>query len=368
VYSFTVAYPLASLSPTSLSVQLYSQSSTTRTVTLSNFGNADLTWELMTAWVDVDSADEGAWSHAGANDQWHVSTLKAHSGEYAWYCGDDGTKNYTDLMDTSLVMPAVPMGADAMLCFWQWADMEPDGSFGYEDYYWDGGVVEISTNGGSSFESITPEGGYPYKITPNVDSPFPDHMPCIGGTGGWERVTFDLADYAGDTVQIRFRFGSDRYTTAGGWYIDDVELSWGAPWLQLPQSSGMVPPGTNSNIAIAFDSTGLPMGVFYSVVALVSNDPTQPILTLPVQLTVLGMPLTASIALAGYTSDTFVVNWPSTTGRTYSLMLSTNLLNGAAWTFIPGYTNLPGVEGVMSYTGLVDHIPAKFYRIEETRP
>jgi hypothetical protein len=95
---------------------------------------------------------------------------------------------------------------------------------GNPPYTWDGGIVEISTDGGYSWTQITPSGGYPHLIYPNSASPFPGDTPAWGMTSGWEQATFDLSSYTGSAI-IRFQFGSDGYTTEEGWYIDDVEVT-----------------------------------------------------------------------------------------------------------------------------------------------
>jgi len=283
-------------------------------------------------------------------------------------CGDDTLEAYANSTDASLVTPSVVLGAQPILTFRQWVEMEYDGRYGYEDYYWDGGVVDISTNDGASFERITPVGGYPYKITPNPASPFPDHTPCFGGTGGWELVTFDLEAYAGETVQVRFRFGSDEYTVDRGWFVDDVQFTWGASWLTLTTTSGVVAAGSTSAIPVTLDASGLQPGDYRGAVPLACNDPTRPALTIPIRLHVTSESNDVSIELAEGGSNIFVISWSTTTGRTYNLMRSTNLPDSSGWTGVPDYTNLPGTEGTMSYTGTIDHIPAKFYRITESQP
>jgi hypothetical protein len=46
-----------------------------------------------------------------------------------------------------------------------------------------------------------------------------------GQSGGWVEKTYDLSEYGGDTVQIRFSFLSDNDAAQfEGWYIDDIEV------------------------------------------------------------------------------------------------------------------------------------------------
>jgi thermitase len=367
LHTFAMAYPLVSATPTVVSASLYPKGTATTAFRLDNDGNGDLVWSALTNWSDAISADAEGWSHSGANDEWHVSSQKAHSGDYSWFCGNELFGQYAHLQDASLVTPPVTLGATPGLSFWQWAEMEIDSRDGWEGYYWDAGVVDISTDDGATFDRIVPVGGYPYKVTPNDDSPFPDHTPCLGGQGGWEQVSFDLAAYAGKTVRIRFRFGSDRYTSDLGWYVDDVIFSWGDDWLDLPVMSGTVPASDFAYVAVELDAMGLEVGSYQSMVLLACNDPGHPTIIVPVYLAVV-VDRPPAVSLSSTQDDTFVVTWASTSDRVYDLMLSTNLANTNGWVGVPEYTNLPGTGGTMSYIGNIDHITPKFYRIQESQP
>jgi len=150
---------------------------------------------------------------------------QAFSGAKVWATKLGG--NYSDLSDSKLDLPPIDLTnvQNSTLTFWHWYVMEhSDGT------YWDGGNVKISVNGGP-FEIITPEGGYDGIVT----SPDPVNVllnePVFGGpaTNGnvWQQEVFDLSAYAGQTIALRFHFGSDGYVTEPGWYIDDVEITLG---------------------------------------------------------------------------------------------------------------------------------------------
>ncbi len=84
--------------------------------------------------------------------------------------------------------------------------------------------MEISTDGSESWSQITPVGGYPRLIQPNASSPFDPETPCFAWSYGWDEVQFDLSSYEGP-ARVRFRFGSDGYIGAEGWYIDDINVA-----------------------------------------------------------------------------------------------------------------------------------------------
>ena len=116
------------------------------------------------------------------------------------------------------------------------------------------------------------------------------------------------------------------------------------------------------------DITGLEIGSYYGALPLACNDPTLPMLVIPVTLHVTGEPQGASISLDEADPNAFVITWESFGDRVYSLLTSTNLQNSANWIGIPGFTNIPGVGGAMSYTGTLDSARAKFYRVTESLP
>lgn len=92
---------------------------------------------------------------------------------------------------------------------------------------WDAGVLEVSTDGGTTFTKITAGiTGVPYTGTIPAAN-------ALGATGsGWcgtdtaHRITaVDLAPYGGQNVQFRWRMGTDgSVNVADGWNIDDVRV------------------------------------------------------------------------------------------------------------------------------------------------
>jgi hypothetical protein len=61
-------------------------------------------------------------------------------------------------------------------------------------------------------------------------------VPCFAGSiTAWTRVDASLAAYAGQSVQIRFRFGSDAGGVNEGWYVDDISV-YAPVSITVPQS------------------------------------------------------------------------------------------------------------------------------------
>ncbi len=146
-----------------------------------------------------DSTSAALWTHSGNNDAWHLTTLRAHSGSYSYFFGVDGGA-YPNGADASLVSPIVVLGVNPELSFWTWYSTESGYDYGY---------VEISTDGGNTWQELTS---------------------INGSSGGWVEVNVPLTDYNPGTVAyLRFRFHSDGSVNREGWYIDDVIVTPPAP-------------------------------------------------------------------------------------------------------------------------------------------
>ncbi len=174
---------------------------------------------------DCESGSYG-WTHSdlrdGYIDQWHLESYRNNTpgGSYSWKFGGQGSTPYLGYAHGALVTPELCLGPGAVMTFAHWMSAELENS----QYAWDGGIVEISTDGGKTWAEIYPEGGYPHRIYPPSTCPFPDETPCFGATSGWEIERFDLSAYEG-RARIRFRFGSDGSVAGEGWYIDDIVIT-----------------------------------------------------------------------------------------------------------------------------------------------
>ena len=175
---------------------------------------------------DLESG-QGEWLHSsiaqGYVDDWHLSGQRSHSDSTSWRCGLAEEANYSPYEDAGLVTPPILPAEGSALTFWHWIEAETyDGANA-----WDGGLVEISVDGGDSWEQVFPDSGYPYLIwdsAPTAGNILAADTPCFSGSGDWKQETFDLAEYDG-LIQFRFRFCSDQYTQKEGWYIDDITVA-----------------------------------------------------------------------------------------------------------------------------------------------
>ncbi|TKJ40463.1 hypothetical protein CEE37_09120 [candidate division LCP-89 bacterium B3_LCP] len=199
-------------------------------------------------YYDSMESGVGEWTHSsitpGFDDQWGMTELLNHTqnGNSSWHCGNEGL--YTSNLDAALVTPEYTIDGCHQLQFHQWMNAEVASQTMYDGYAHDGGIVEMSYNGGD-FEQIIPRGGYPFLIRDNGSPmPFAPETPVFSGQILWEEAIFDIEGQG--TVQFRFRFGTNGDITLNGWFLDD---------LFLVKTSDPNPP---TNVTIVNASAGVP--------------------------------------------------------------------------------------------------------------
>ena len=145
---------------------------------------------------------------------WETSG-QSFEGNFAWFAENIDT--ITDMSITTVASFELT-GASPALSFWHRYNTEST---------WDGGVVEISTDGGNFWDDLEPDfiqNGYNANISVNPASAISGQPAFTGNSGGYIQSIVDLSTYSGDEIFIRFRFASDAFVGGEGWYIDNVEL------------------------------------------------------------------------------------------------------------------------------------------------
>jgi hypothetical protein len=95
----------------------------------------------------------------------------------------------------------------------------------------DGGVLEISVNGGAFVDILAAggsfvAGGYNRTLSTGFSNPLPGRQAWSGNSNGYLTTRVNLpAAAAGQNVQLRWRFGSDSSVSATGWRIDSINLT-----------------------------------------------------------------------------------------------------------------------------------------------
>lgn len=146
----------------------------------------------------------------GSTD-WAPSTNFANSGTVSWGAGDVGSP--TDFVLTSASFTA---GNFSMLSFVHYYNTEA---------MYDGGVVELSTDGGTTWIDAAPymlQNAYSMEMA--AGTPLSGKKAFSGYSREFVRTLIDLSSFAGQTMRVRFRMTSDDAYAVDGWYVDDIQL------------------------------------------------------------------------------------------------------------------------------------------------
>ena len=149
---------------------------------------------------------------------WSQSSTRAHTGSKSYF-GDGNPLSACAALTTPLLVPS----STSSLTFYSWRD-------NLENTY-DGGIVEITTDGGVSWTKLAITPTYPgtfasdsYSCT-NTPQP-PANIGFTGSDTAWQGVyTSNLASFAGLSSEIRFNLGTDSGVSSTGWYLDDIQVT-----------------------------------------------------------------------------------------------------------------------------------------------
>ncbi len=179
-------------------------------------------------------------SGVGAH-QWVKNDIYFHGGENSWYARDFSTAGDNAL---TMMVPVSPSGCTRIEFYHRFET----------EFHWDGGVVEYSIDGGSSWIDAGPyftQNGYPDAITFESSSELAGRAAYTGNSD----TLFSTSDFIISEIELclpqetelllRFRFATDGTVGSfglNGWYIDDimVEQAPAIPFLNTLVVDGMV--------------------------------------------------------------------------------------------------------------------------------
>ncbi len=162
----------------------------------------------------------GGWTSSGTGNTWAISTSNPYAG--ASHFRGVGTAAVTDQRLASPSI-ALPSGQNPMvLRFWHAPNLESSGSTAC----YDAGILEVTTDGTTWTQVPNSDllvGGYTGAISSSFSNP-------LGGLQGWcgpnpapyQQTIADLSAYQGQTVQLRWRIGTDSSVSRPGWDVDEV--------------------------------------------------------------------------------------------------------------------------------------------------
>jgi hypothetical protein len=184
---------------------------------------------------DVES-EHSVWLVAADADTWTRELDSANTDNHVWHGDALGAQS-----DQSLSSPPVSVSeSEPLVISWKQRYAFETGrpnKTASSDVAFDGGVLEVSQDGGTSWSDISQYVDPGYDGTLYTQPSEPDANPLSGRrafTGQsrdypeYQRASLDLGRaLAGKTVQLRFRIGTDHGVSAPGWDIDDIAFEQG---------------------------------------------------------------------------------------------------------------------------------------------
>jgi hypothetical protein len=146
---------------------------------------------------------------------WTVSNVQSQSAPNALFTNNAATTSDQKLETTN----AIALGSGT-------SSLSFNHSFNTQSKT-DGGLVEISTNNGTTWLDLTNKitnGYYNSVLGTTGANPLANRNAWSGNSGGFIKSSINLTSYASQSVKLRFRFGSNSSIGGTGWFVDDVLL------------------------------------------------------------------------------------------------------------------------------------------------
>jgi uncharacterized repeat protein (TIGR01451 family) len=334
--------PAIVVSPDSLNNTQSPDTVVTQTLTISNTGDALLTWN-----IDEDAAQatapSGPATRQGVPTPRTPATFDEVNGPIVADGGFEGgtpSAAWTEF-STNFGTPL----CDAV-CGFGGGTGPHTGSW----WAWFGGIAAYEE--GSVSQSVTIPNGTAtlsfYLEMPVVCAAAADYMEvlidgnqvflvdgtsALCGVVGYSLQTVDISAYAdGGSHTLEFHseiFGAG--TT--NFFVDDITIDVSGPpavcsvpsdipWVSAVPNSGTTAAGDASEVSVVYDSTGLSTGIYTGTLCVTSDDPTNPLISVPLTLTVEAA--TYGVALSGDQAETVPV------GETVTYTLSVTNTGNAA--------------------------------------
>ena len=159
----------------------------------------------------------------GGGSGWIQEESGFLSSPLAWFCDDENLPKDQVLLYNQAI--SLPVGTSNFLSFHH--------NY-YTEFHFDGGVLEYSIDLGEHWFDILAGDGN--AISPNtnrfkqngyddvlsISSALSERAAWTGRSDGYEKVIVDMSDFAGQTMMIRWRMGTDSSVGREGWWLDDV--------------------------------------------------------------------------------------------------------------------------------------------------
>jgi hypothetical protein len=156
---------------------------------------------------------------------WQLQAAIVNSGVQAYNSTDLDNTSDNVLTSPDLILPAGQ--GPLTLRFWNQQSMEANGG----NACWDGGLVEVSTDGGTTYNQILNDKLINDPYNGNLSGgPLTGSQAWCGDPQAGLVSSVDIDQFAGSTVKLRFRIVTDGSVgRPEGWTIDDVKVTGCAP-------------------------------------------------------------------------------------------------------------------------------------------
>ncbi len=175
----------------------------------------------------LDDGDTHAYSTLEA--PWQVTNTSATNGTLSYHSGADGA-TYPANVCASMTSPPIFVQPAGQLTFNMKYNIETG---------WDALVMEVSTDGGVTWADLPPVGGYPASGTiTNAGNAcgYPLGKATFAGSTSatpandaavavFQPFAANLAAYAGQTVNVRWRLGTDGGYEVAGAFLDEIRMT-----------------------------------------------------------------------------------------------------------------------------------------------
>ena len=209
---------------------------------------------------DFEPAAEPGWTFSNANVGLPTSTtwtlLPDPLASSALNSFFTDTSDLSPDKDDRLISPAVKATPMTKLSFWH--------RYGFEEGY-DGGVLEVSPDGGSTWTDVVQGGGIFEK------GGYSGTSSALNGRAAYtalsaptmSEVVVNLGAFAGKTIQVRWRVKTDANTGSTGWRVDDVRFT------DISGSNCLL---ATNRLPVAADDAATTMSGQAVVINVLSND------------------------------------------------------------------------------------------------
>src|SRR5262249_34471911 len=159
---------------------------------------------------------------SGAESLWITSTNFEDSIPNCAFSPDPGSVGVNELVSPAVILPNAPV----QLSFRNHYDLEA----GTGTKAYDGAVLEIKIGTGSFTDILAAggtflSGGYSHVISSAYSNPLAGRQAWSSSSGGFITTLVSLpAAAAGQTVQLRWRCGSDSSVSGNGWDVDSISV------------------------------------------------------------------------------------------------------------------------------------------------